>query len=342
MTWGLAAPLALLLLPLPLLAHRLLPPAGGSGGALLVPSAIGEGLEARTSAQGTVRGAAARRLVPGLLWLCLVVALAGPRVVAPAPALPASGRDIVLALDLSGSMEQSDFRLDGAPVSRLAAVKRVAERFVRGRGGDRVGLVIFGETAFFAVPPTFDTEAVAQGIEAATVGIAGRSTAISDGLGLALKRLARSDAASRVVVLLSDGSNTSGSVDPRDAAGLAAELGVRIYTIALGPQALDDPGRPGDAVDVRTLKAIAEASGGTAFRVRTSADLQAVAGTIDALEPSLRNAPPTLVYRALWTYPAGLAFLLALGILLERVAIRLPRLASGFRARPARRRWRRA
>lgn len=311
MTWSLAAPLALLLLPLPLLAMRLLPPASGGSGALLVPGVVGDRLE-NQDRRGPGLAAASRRLLPALLWLCLVVALAGPRVTLPSAALPASGRDIVLALDLSGSMERVDFELEGAPVSRLEAVQRVAVDFVRGRAGDRVGLVIFAETAFFAAPPTHDVEAVAQAVQGATIGISGRSTAISEGLGLALKRLQESQAASRVVILLSDGVETSGTVEPTDAARLAGELGIRVHTIALGPLATDEAGGGRDAVDAPTLRAVAEASGGTAFRVRTMEDLEAVARSLDAMEASPQGAPVVEVYRELWVYPAGLAFALAL------------------------------
>lgn len=317
MGWSLAAPLALVLLPLPLLALRLLPPARGATGALFVPAALAERLEGQSGPRAAGPIEAGRRLLPALLWLCLVVALAGPRIVVPSDALPASGRDIVLALDLSGSMEQVDFELDGEAVSRLDAVKAVAIDFVRRRAGDRVGLVVFAETAYFAAPPTHDIEAVAGAVRDAAIGISGRSTAISDGLGLALKRLQGSDSAARIVVLLSDGVDTSGTVEPKDAANLARTLGVRVHTIALGPLATDEPGASRDAVDAETLRVVAEASGGTAFRVRTTADLEAVARSIDAMEASHQGAPTVEVHRELWIYPAALAFALALLILLD-------------------------
>ncbi len=312
--WSLADPLALLLLPLPLLAARLLPPAFGASGALRVPMAIGARLEAGS---GSGVAAAGRRALPLLLWVALVIALAGPRVVMPSPALPASGRDIVLALDLSGSMEREDFELDGEVVSRLDAVKQVAVEFVRGRAGDRVGLVIFAEKAYFAAPPSFDVESVARSIAAATIGISGRSTAISDGLGLALKRLQTSRAPSRVVILLSDGVDTAGTVDPRDAAGLAKQLGIRVHTIALGIRDTSDAEDPRDAVDAETLRAVAELSGGTAFRVRTTDDLAAVARSIDAMEASQAGAPIVELHRELWIYPAALALLAALAMLVD-------------------------
>lgn len=310
--FSLASPLALLLLPLPFLAARLLTPRPGGSGAIVVPLTIASGLGGGGAAMAVAR----RRLLPVLLWVALVLAVAGPRLVIPSPVLPASDRDIVLALDLSGSMEREDFELDGKPARRLDSVKRMAVEFVRGRGGDRIGLVIFSEKAFFATPLTYDVEAVARSIEQATIGISGRSTAISDGLGLALKRLEDSPSKSRVVILLSDGVNTSGNVEPKDAAKLASELGIRVHTIAMGIKETTDEGGNRDAVDAETLRAVAELSGGTSFRVRSTADLDAVGRSIDAMEANRNLAPPAEIYRDLWSYPAALAFLIALALIL--------------------------
>ncbi|WP_258869791.1 VWA domain-containing protein, partial [Paracoccus thiocyanatus] len=185
------------------------------------------------------RGRRGGLLLPALAWAALVLALAGPQVDRSSGMLPASGRDIVLAIDLSGSMLKQDFQLDGQPVSRLQAVKRTAASFVAARQGDRIGLVIFGDRAYFAQPLTFDVASVARAIDEAQVGISGRATAISDGLGLAMKRLAASDAPSRVIVLMSDGVDTSGKVRAPDAARLAARHGIRIHSVALGPDDLE-------------------------------------------------------------------------------------------------------
>ena len=310
-----AVPYAFLLLPLPLLAVYLLPARRDSYGHLHVPPTVAGALRARAGD----RALASRiYLLPGVIWLALVTAIAGPRSIVEAQALPATGRDIVLSLDLSGSMAKTDFELDGKPSSRLAAVKRVAAGFVRGRAGDRVGLVIFAEKAYFAAPPTFDVEAVARAIEEAAIGISGKSTAIGDGLGLAMKRLAASSAPSRVVILLSDGVNTSGSVKPQGAAVLAKQLGIKVHTIAMGVRDLASAGDDPDAVDVATLNGIAKASGGEAFRVRTTADLQAVARDIDKMETSATDSPPLVIHREHWVYPGMAAFAGALFLLLAR------------------------
>lgn len=297
---GFAFPLALVLLPLPLLM-RLLPPRAAQGG-LLVPAHV---------LDGTTGGAARRGwMLAALAWALMVLALAGPQMQRQSALLPASGRDIVLALDLSGSMEKQDFSLDGKPVSRLEAVKRVASGFVAARKGDRIGLVVFGDRAYVAQPVTFDVEAVARAIDEAQIGISGRATAISDGLGLAMRRLMDSDAPTRVVVLLSDGVATSGKVGAVDAARLAATHGIRVHTIALGPDDLETRPKSRDAVDARMLREMAEASGGTSFRVRGMEDLRAMAATLDRLEPNPAERPPLRFWQSLWAWPAALALAL--------------------------------
>lgn len=311
---NLAAPFLLLLLPLPLILRRWWRAAERPRPALRVPPA----LFAATEAGG---GATRDRIGLGLAalaWIALVVALAGPRISQVSDLLPASGREIVLALDLSGSMVKEDFRLDGQPISRLEAVKRTATAFVQARKGDRIGLVIFGDRAYFAAPLTFDVDSVARAIDEAQIGISGRSTAISDGLGLALKRLSDSDAPTRVVVLLSDGVNTSGDVPAVSAARLAAEKGVRVHTIALGPDDLESQPRARDAVDAQTLREVAQASGGASFRVRNMSDLLAMARTLDRLEPGAATRPPLRFWVSLWVWPAGLALLCLLILALRR------------------------
>lgn len=305
----LATPLALLLLPLPLLAWRLLPGRSPDAGALWVPQGI-----AAAAAPGPL-GTRDRRLRLGLAalaWIALVAALAGPERLVPTRDTSASGRDILLALDMSGSMLIEDFDLDGVAISRLEAVKDVAARFVAERAGDRIGLVLFADRAYVAAPLTWDLTAVERAIEAASIGITGRSTAIADGLGLALKRAVASNAPTRVIVLLSDGRDTSKRLDATQAARLAADHGVRIHTIALGPDDLETRPASRDAVDTVTLRRIAEASGGVSYRVRGMADLVAMAADLDRLEPNPSGRPPILVPRPLWPWPAAVAGVAAL------------------------------
>ena len=324
--FDLAAPWILLALPLPLLAARLLPaePEGGSG-ALLVPGTLVG--KAHAGADLAARGRRRAALI-WTLWAALVVALSGPRLVMPAAALPASGREIMIAMDLSGSMERRDFALNGETVNRLTAVKRVGTDFIRRRAGDRIGLVIFADQAYVAAAPSFDTAAVARALDEATIGISGRSTGIGDGLGLALRRLDPKDAptgaqgepapSAKAVILLSDGANNAGQTAPKDVAELARELGIKVYTIALGPRDMADADGEQDVVDTETLRDMARASGGEAFRVRTTEDLVRVADAIDRLEGGRALAPPLPLRRDLWPWPAALALLAAAALLASR------------------------
>ena len=219
-----AAPLAFPALPLPLLARWLLPPIKDGGGALRLPGSVLARFGVFAS-QSSRLFAAAGLLVPAVLWIALVLALAGPRVVVGSAGVTATGRDIMLALDLSGSMLAQDFVLDGVKASRFDALKQAGTAFIRRRAGDRIGLVIFAEEAYAIAPLTFDTESVSLLLQQTEIGIVGRSTAIGDGLGLALKRLSASDQPARVVVLLSDGANDAGVTNPLAVAALAKEMG---------------------------------------------------------------------------------------------------------------------
>ena len=308
-----ADPWILLLLPLPFLVIRLLGTDQMAGGAIRVPERIGGALLAagrKTSGRSRIG------LRGGLLWaiwIALLLAVSGPRDLAPVSALKVTGRDLAIALDLSGSMIRDDFHLNGKQITRLDAVKTVGADFARRRGGDRVSLIVFGSEAYYAAPFTFDVESVARRIEDAQIGISGRATNISDGLGLALKRMEKSEAASRVVILLSDGVNNAGATNPRGVAELAAEMGVRVHTIALGPKDLStaEAGERG-VVDAATLRAISDISNGESFRVRTTDDLVTVAEALDRLEATDSDGLAAEVFREYWTWPATLALVLCL------------------------------
>ncbi|GBD49448.1 VWA domain-containing protein [Methylopila sp. Yamaguchi] len=307
--WTFATPLAFLFLPLPFVVLRFARADRRSGGAIRVPGTIvGSGGEAPATASAT----GGRKIFAWVAWVALVAALAGPQIVLPVQALPTTGRDLFLALDLSGSMERTDFSMDGATRRRLDVVRKIGSDFVRRRAGDRVGLAAFADRAYVAAEPSYDVEAVAEALDALAIGLVGRSTAIGEGLGLALRRLADAPGKSRVVVLLSDGANNAGAATPKDVARLAKELGVRVHTIAMGPRDTTEiTGYDPDVVDAETLKAIADASGGQFFRVRTTEDLQAAIASIDEIEPTRTLAPPANAWRELWPWPAGLALLAA-------------------------------
>lgn len=311
--FDIANPWVLALLPLPFVVIRFLGAGRLTGGALYVPDRIGGRLLAQGQGKSSLGNALSGQGLLWLIWVLLLLAISGPRELAPVSALKVTGRDLVISLDLSGSMVRDDFFLDGEPVTRLDAVKSVGVDFARRRAGDRVALILFGSEAYYAAPFTFDTESVAQRIEEATIGISGRATNISDGLGLALKRLQDSTAASRVVILLSDGVNNAGATNPRGVAELAASMGVRVHTIALGPKdlATAEEGERG-VVDTVTLRAISDVSGGESFRVKTTEDLVDIGAALDKLESTDSDGLAAEVFHEYWVWPAGVAALLIL------------------------------
>ena len=309
----LADPWFLLLLPLPFVIARLLGAQALTGRALAVPERIGTALLAAGQGGAMRARLGLKQALIWTIWALVVFALSGPRDLSPVPALKVSGRDLAFVLDLSGSMVRDDFYLDGAPITRFDAVSRVGAEFARRRGGDRMALIVFGSEAYYAAPFTFDVEAVAQRFETAVIGISGRATNISDGLGLALKRLSESEAASKVVILLSDGVNNAGATKPLGVAELAAQMGVRVHTIALGPKDLASAERgERGVVDAATLRAISRISGGESFRVKTMGDLEAVAEALDRLEATDSDGLAAEIYRDYWPWPAGLAALLTM------------------------------
>lgn len=303
-----ATPLAFLLLPLPFLVALWRRGGTGSNSGLRISDAMRDSLGVDVTARRPPSRSAALRWI---VWLLVVAALAGPRTVAATPALPATGRDIMFALDLSGSMIAQDMLAEGKPITRIALLKKVGQELIRRRAGDRVGLVIFAEHALAAAPLSFDSDGVAQVLVHTDIGLVGRSTAMGDGLGLAVKRLSESKAPSRVIILLSDGSNNAGSMDPGGVAKLARTLGIRLYTIGFGPNETTSPNDDPDSVDFTALQRYAKDGGGEAFRVRNGEDFNDAARKIEALIAGQTLAPPAVLHRALWPWPAAVAMLAA-------------------------------
>lgn len=251
-----AWPWVFALAPLPWLL-RLVLPAADSGEAALKVSFLDE-LESLAGRRARARLPAWRQQVRfALLWFLLLLAAARPQWVgAPLP-LPASGRDLLLAVDVSGSMDYRDMRWQEDEISRLELIKKLFGDFIEDRRGDRVGLILFGSQAYLQAPLTFDRHTVRVWLDEAQIGIAGKNTAIGDAIGLAVKRLRQRPAESRVLVLITDGANTGGQIAPQIAAQLAAEQQVKIYTIGIGadPQQGGVPGlfgfNPGLDLDER-------------------------------------------------------------------------------------------
>jgi Ca-activated chloride channel family protein len=320
---GFAWPWLLLALPLPWVVRWLLPPARQAGAALKVPYG------ARLDAIATQAGHAHARGVGVLAWVAwalLCVAAARPQQLGELVRPPQAGRDLMLAVDLSGSMSDEDMQLGGGLVDRLTAAKAVLADFLDRRSGDRVGLIVFGQKAYALTPMTLDLDTVREQLDDSVVGLAGRETAIGDAIGLAVKRLkpktaARQPSKQNVLILLTDGVNTAGMLDPLKAAELARDNGVRIHAIAFGGEGgglsvfgipLHLPGG-GEDIDETTLKRIADLTGGKEFRARDTEQLAGIYAEIDRLEPVKR--PGQSVRPRIERYPWPLGIGLACGLL---------------------------
>lgn len=227
----------------------------------------------------------------------------------------------MLLIDISGSMRTMDFTREGEPLDRLTAVKRVAGEFIENRTGDRLGLVLFGARPYLRAPLSFDRKAIGALADEAEIALAGEYTAIGDAIGLAVRRLRELEAETRVIVLLTDGANNEGAVSPRQAADLAAEEGVRIYTIGVGGRETAAPNPYGiwsakgaARLEREILEEVAGRTGGSYFHVLDAEGLSRAYAEIDRLEPAL--GADLREYTAIALYPWPLAAALALGALL--------------------------
>lgn len=318
--WSLAWPWVLLALPLPLLARALLPPISKLQDAgLKVPSLQRFAMLAnRPESEQLLNW---RLWVAAVAWLLLVVAAARPERIGDELDVPVSGRNLMLAVDLSGSMDQKDFELGNRRVDRLTATKAVASDFISRREGDRIGLILFGEQAYLQVPLTLDRETVKILLLEAFIGLAGEKTAIGDAITLAVKRIhdQAEVAGEQVLVLLTDGANTAGEVEPLKAAQLAQQVGLRIYTIGIGAEQLEVASllgglrrvNPSADLDEETLTRIAELTGGRYFRAKDTSGLQDIYRLVDELEPVEEPEAGFRPVKSMYFWPLGGAFALA-------------------------------
>jgi len=251
-----------------------------------------------------------------LLWLLLVLALARPQYVGEQIQLPMTGRDLMLVVDISPSMEERDMVIQGRPSNRLQAVKYVLDDFISRREGDRLGLILFGTEPYVQAPLTFDLETVRTLLQEAGVGMAGRATAIGDAVGLAVKRLRQRPQDQRVVILLTDGANTAGEIQPDKAIEIASAAGVRLYTIGIGAESMlqrDLFGtrriNPSRDLDEALLTRMAQSTGGQYFRARDLKELERIYDSIDQLEPIEQDARFYRPVQDLFWLPAGIAAL---------------------------------
>ncbi|HHJ18435.1 MAG TPA: VWA domain-containing protein [Gammaproteobacteria bacterium] len=327
-------PWVFILLPLPLLVAWVFPRAPVSTpSALHIPffEALEPGLASHNQQRST-----GWKILALTGWLLLVTAAARPQLIGESIELPISGRSLMMAVDISGSMLTEDMVISHQTVTRLTAVKAVAGDFIERRKGDRLGLILFGSQAYLQTPLTFDRKTLHTLLDEAQMGLAGKQTAIGDAIGLAVKRLREQPRENRVLILLTDGANTAGNVDPLKAADLAAQEGIRIYTIGVGadaqmvrtPFGLTQVG--GSDLDEPTLQAIASKTGGEYFRARDVQSLQKIYQIMDKMEPVSKDSLSYRPVDELYQWPLALALFLSVLITLGiRGILPLPKLISG-------------
>ncbi|MDD7805363.1 MAG: VWA domain-containing protein [Endozoicomonas sp. (ex Botrylloides leachii)] len=317
-------PWIFLALPAPLLIYWLVPPATPiNEQALRVPfyrDVIG------TTTAGTVdvdKNSRFHLFALWLVWLLLLLAGSQPKWLGDPVQLKDSGRDLMLAVDLSGSMEIPDMKIENKEVNRLTAIKYVLSDFIKRRRGDRLGLILFGTQAYLQTPLTFDLKTVKTLLDESSIGMAGGKTAIGDAIGLAVKHLRNRPEHSRVLILLTDGANTAGQVTPIQAAKLAQEEHIKIYTIGIGADEMIQPGlfgssfgarkvNPSADLDEKTLTEIAQLTGGRYFRARNTNELNQIYALLDQLEPIDQAEETFRPSKSLYPWPLSLAFIITI------------------------------
>ncbi|HMO18617.1 MAG TPA: VWA domain-containing protein [Oligoflexia bacterium] len=237
-----------------------------------------------------------------LALLFLIIALARPQSGTFSSEDISEARDILITVDASGSMRALDFELKGSPVSRLEVLKSVVESFINERKGDRIGLIVFGAEVFTQCPLTLDHNLLQQYVQTLEIGMAGDSTSLGDALALSVKRLREIESNSKAIIFVTDGMQTSGQLQPRQAAEIAKRYGIKVYTIGIGgkdpaPLPVQDAfGRTAIIyqnipVDEKTLEEIAQMTGGKYFNAKNTDELKSIYREIDSLEVRKMKTP---------------------------------------------------
>ncbi len=310
----LAFPWLLVLLPLPLLIRYFTPRLERQRQEIWLPLAASYSLNSQDQQQKL-----SIKLLPWFIWVCLVITATKPLWVGEPLPLPQKNRDMVLALDLSGSMQIEDMQLDGKQVDRLSLTKHVISEFVERRRGDRLGLILFADHAYQQAPLTYDLNTVQTLVEETEIGLVGDKTAIGEAIALGIKRFIEGGNKQKVMILLTDGQNTSGSIAPLKAAELAAEKQITIYTVGIGADEMIQRslfGRykvnPSADLDEKTLTEIARQTGGAYFRARDGDQLAQIYQELDKLEPVDNEGTSFRPEKNLFYWPLSLALLLSL------------------------------
>lgn len=308
-------------LPLPIIVYWIIPRAKQEQVAVRVPFYHKlETIEQQHQHQHKSNKRPIKLISTSLMWALLVIAAAQPTWIGEPINLPTEGRDLMLAVDLSESMRMEDMQAGDGYVNRLVAVKAVINDFVERRKGDRLGLILFGSQAYVQAPLTFDRDTVKRFMKESQIGFAGPQTAIGDAVGLAVKRLRKRPGDRHVVILLTDGANTAGEVQPLAAAKFAAEQNITIYTVGVGADALTRSSffglnkrtiNPSRDLDEDTLQKIAALTGGKYFRAKNPQELLQIYRIVDSLEPIADDAKTFRPVISLFHWPLALAIIIS-------------------------------
>ncbi|QDE30645.1 MULTISPECIES: VWA domain-containing protein [Shewanella] len=311
-------PWLLILLPLPLLIKRV--NMNSAGGYLQLP-----GISATVTNATTTNYKFGRKRY-WLMWLFLLLAIARPQWLGDPIELPAKGRDLMMAVDLSGSMQIEDMVINGQTVNRFTLIQHVLSDFIERRKGDRLGLILFADHAYLQAPLTLDRRSVATFLDDAQIGLVGKQTAIGEAIALAVKRFDKVAESNRVLILLTDGSNNAGNIEPEVAAQIAAKRNITIYTIGVGADVLErrtifgkERVNPSMDLDEGQLKKIADLTKGYYFRARNSEDLEGIYQEIDKLEPVSRDQLSYRPKSELFYWPLLMSLLISFLISLQQL-----------------------
>lgn len=310
-----AWPWLFILVPLPWLIRRFSPALQQQDVALSTPF-YNELDDLQRAHRHTVPLWRSQAALYAVLWLLLLCASARPQIHGSLTEQPTTGRDLLIALDVSSSMLYSDMRFAEQNISRMEFVKHWLDNFIVQRHGDRLGLILFGSQAYLQAPLTYDHQSVRSWVQEAQPGIAGNSTSMGDAIGLAIKRLRMRPANHRVLILVTDGANTSGVMSPLAAAQLAARYQIKIYTIGIGSNQTDQLQTLIETasleLDEQALKDIAQVTAGQYFYISDSSDLTDIYRTLNQLEPSAVYAIPKRHIQELYSWPLAAALLLSM------------------------------
>ncbi|WP_372880981.1 VWA domain-containing protein [Psychromonas sp.] len=301
-----------LLLPLPLLARYFLKVRETQYTQIWIPLAQGLSEQQTTSGKNVLNF-----FIPWLAWLLLLSALARPIWFGEPVRLQQQTRDMIISLDLSGSMKEIDMPLNGQTVDRLTLLKDLLKTFINERKGDRLGLVLFADHAYLQTPLTFDLNTIQQMVDESEIGLAGNKTAIGESIAIAIKRFVENKNEQRILILMSDGANNSGSIEPLQAALQAAKNNITIYTIGIGAEQMIKRGlfgnqrvNPSADLDEKTLSEIANLTGGQYFRARDQNELQNIYQRLNQLEPVNSDFLQFRPEKDLYYWPLAAALLL--------------------------------